>query len=276
LVEIAHPQLSIARQCQLLSIARSSFYYQAQPVCDEELRVMRLIDQQYLETPFYGSRKMSVMLRNQGDVVNRKRVQRLMQQMGLFAVYPQPKTSQPHPEHRIYPYLLRGVTVTEANQVWCTDITYLPMAKGHFYLVALMDWFSRKVLSWRISNSLEVDFCIEALEESLSIYQAPTIFNSDQGAQFTANAFTDCLKASGVQVSMDGRGRYHDNIFIERLWRSLKYELIYIKAFENGQELRQEVEHWFDWYNQVRPHQRLSYSTPNQVYYDSLKKNGIN
>jgi putative transposase len=183
LVEIAHPQLSIARQCQLLSIARSSFYYQAQPVCDEELRIMRLIDQQYLETPFYGSRKMSVMLRNQGDLVNRKRVQRLMQQMGLVAIYPQPKTSQPHPQHRIYPYLLRGVAVTEANQVWCTDITYLPMAKGHFYLVALMDWFSRKVLSWRISNSLEVDFCLEALEEGLSTYKAPTIFNSDQGAQ---------------------------------------------------------------------------------------------
>jgi putative transposase len=191
LVEIAHPQLSIARQCQLLSIARSSFYYQAQAVCDEELRVMRLIDQQYLETPFYGSRKMSVMLRNQGYLVNRKRVQRLMQQMGLVAIYPQPKTSQPHPQHRIYPYLLRGVAVTGANQVWCTDITYLPMAKGHFYLVALMDWFSRKVLSWRISNSLDVDFCIEALAESLSTYSAPTIFNSDQGAQFTANAFTD-------------------------------------------------------------------------------------
>lgn len=236
---------------------------------------MRLIDQQYLETPFYGSRKMSVMLRNQGYIVNRKRVQRLMQQMGLLAIYPQPKTSQPHPQHRIYPYLLRGVAVTEANQVWCTDITYLPMAQGHFYLVALMDWFSRKVLSWRISNSLDVDFCIDALEESLSTYLAPTVFNSDQGAQFTANTFTDCLKASGVQISMDGRGRYHDNIFIERLWRSLKYELIYIKAFENGQELRQEVEQWFNWYNQVRPHQRLNYSTPNQVYYDSLKKNDV-
>jgi putative transposase len=275
LVEITHPELSIARQCQLLSVARSSFYYQAQPVSEEELSVMRLIDQQFMETPFYGSRKMSVILRNQGYVVNRKRVQRLMQQMGLVAIYPQPNTSKPHPEHRIYPYLLRGVAVTGANQVWCTDITYLPMSKGHFYLVALMGWFSRKVLSWRISNSLDVDFCIDALEESLSNYKAPGIFNSDQGAQFTANAFTGCLKTAGVQISMDGRGRCHDNIFIEWLWRSLKYELIYIKAFENGQELTKEVRQWFNWYNQTRSHQGLSYSSLNQVYCDSLKKNGL-
>lgn len=234
--------------------------------------MMRLIDQQYLETPFYGSRKMSVFLRTQGYRVNRKRVQRLMREMGLFAIYPKPNLSKPHPEHRVYPYLLRGLAITQANQVWCTDITYLPVCRGHFYLVAVMDWYSRHVLSWRISNTLEVHFCLEALEEALSNYSPPVIFNTDQGAQFTANAFTNCLKASGVQISMDGRGRCHDNIFIERLWRSLKYELIYLKAFEDGQHLMQEVKQWFRWYNQVRPHQGLNYQTPNQVYCDNLKK----
>jgi putative transposase len=263
--------LSIADQCELLSIARSSFYYQALPPSVEELAMMRLLDEQYLETPFYGSRKMTVFLQSRGYPVGRKRVQRLMREMGLFAIYPKPNTSKAHPAHQIYPYLLRGLSITTANQVWCTDITYIPGVKGHFYLVAVMDWYSRKVLSWRISNTLEVEFCVEALSEALSSYPKPEIFNSDQGAQFTALAFTNCLKAAQVNISMDGRGRCHDNIFIERLWRSLKYELIYLKSFENGQHLNQEVKHWFQWYNQVRPHQGLEYKTPNQVYCDNLK-----
>lgn len=254
------------KQCELLQIARSSFYYQALPPTDEELQMMRLLDEQYLETPFYGSRKMTLVLRSHGYVINRKRVQRLMRQMGLFAIYPKPNTSKAHPAHRVYPYLLRDLAITSANQVWCSDITYLPAAKGHFYLIAIMDWYSRKVLAWRISNTMDVDFCIEALSEALSSYSAPEIFNTDQGAQFTANAFTDCLKRANVKISMDGRGRCHDNIFIERLWRSLKYELIYLKSFENGVQLRQEVKQWFEWYNQVRPHQGLGYKTPNEVY----------
>jgi putative transposase len=208
---------------------------------DEEFALLRLLDEQYLQTPFYGSRRMTVHLQQRGYSVNRKRVQRLMRQMGLQAIYPKPRLSQSHPEHQVYPYLLRGVEVAGVNHVWSTDITYLPVLKGHFYLVAIMDWFSRKVLSWQISNTMDVQFCIEALEDALRGYHQPMIFNSDQGAQFTANAFTDCLKRSQVQISMDGRGRCHDNIFIERLWRSLKWALIYLKAFDSSQHLSQEV-----------------------------------
>jgi len=263
-----HPDVSVVRQCQLLAIARSSFYYEPQAPSDEELTLLRLIDQQYLETPFYGSRRMTVVLRQQGYEVNRKRVQRLMRQLGIEAIYPKPRLSQAHPEHQVYPYLLRDLAITGANQVWCTDITYLPVLKGHFYLVAMMDWFSRKVLSWRISNTLEVTFCVEALQEAITHYGSPDIFNSDQGSQFTSTAFTGCLKAVGAQISMDGRGRCYDNIFIERLWRSFKYELIYLMAFEDGIHLNKEVRKWFDWYNQKRPHQALNYRTPEVVYWD--------
>ena len=265
-----HCELSIVRQCELLGIARSSFYYQPQAPTEEELKLLRLIDQQYLETPFYGSRRMTVVLRQQGYEVNRKRVQRLMRQLDIEAIYPKPRLSQAHPGHQVYPYLLRGLAINTANQVWCTDITYLPVLKGHFYLVAMMDWYSRKVLSWRISNTLEVRFCIEALQEAITQYGSPEIFNSDQGSQFTANAFTGCLKTSGVQISMDGRGRFYDNIFIERLWRSLKYELIYLMAFEDGIHLNKEVRKWFNWYNQERPHQALNYRTPELVYWERL------
>lgn len=258
--------MSLTRQCQLLGINRSSYYYQAQVPSVEELELLRLLDQQYLEAPFYGSRKMTHWLRQQGYCVNRKHVQRLMRQLGLEAIYPKPKLSVPHPEHRVYPYLLRGVSITHVNQVWSTDITYLPVLQGHFYLVAIMDWYSRKVLSWQISNSLDVYFCLEALQAALATYGRPEIFNSDQGSQFTALAFTEVLKAAQVQISMDGRGRCHDNIFIERLWRSLKYELIYLKVFENGIHLKQEVNEWFEWYNERRLHQSLDYKTPNQVY----------
>jgi putative transposase len=254
------------RQCQLLGISRSSLYYQPVSPSDETLTLLRLIDQQYLATPFYGSRRITAQLARQGYSINRKRVQRLMRQLGLQAVYPKPKLSIRHPEHKIYPYLLRGVDIVSVNQVWSTDITYLPVLRGHFYLVAVMDWFSRKVLSWRISNTMDVGFCIEALEEALASYVKPQIFNSDQGAQFTANAFTDCLKQADVQISMDGRGRCHDNIFIERLWRSLKWELIYLKAFDDGNHLSQEVSTWFHWYNRQRLHQSLNYKTPDEIY----------
>jgi len=263
-----HGELSIVRQCQLLGLARSSFYYQPQAPSDEELTLLRLLDQQYLETPFYGSRRMTVSLRQQGYVVNRKRVQRLMRQLGIEALYPKPRLSQAHPEHQVYPYLLRDLAVTQSNQVWCTDITYLPVLKGHFYLVAMMDWYSRKVLSWQISNTLEVTFCLAALQEAMTCYGTPEIFNSDQGSQFTSNSFTTCLKGAGVQISMDGRGRCFDNIFIERLWRSLKYELIYLMAFEDGIHLNKEVRKWFEWYNRKRPHQALDYRTPEVVYWE--------
>jgi putative transposase len=232
------------------------------------LTLLRLLDQQYLETPFYGSRRMTVILRQQGYEVNRKRVQRLMRQLGIEALYPKPRLSQAHPEHQVYPYLLRELAVTQSNQVWCTDITYLPVLKGHFYLVAMMDWYSRKVLSWRISNTLDVSFCIEALQEAIANYGTPEIFNSDQGSQFTSIGFTACLKGVGVKISMDGRGRCFDNIFIERLWRSFKYELIYLMAFEDGIHLNKEVRRWFEWYNQKRPHQALNYRTPEVVYWE--------
>jgi putative transposase len=263
-----HRELSVVRQCQLLGLARSSFYYQPQAPSDEALTLLRLLDQQYLETPFYGSRRMTVILRQQGYLVNRKRVQRLMRQLGIEALYPKPRLSQAHPEHQVYPYLLRDLDVTQPNQVWCTDITYLPVLKGHFYLVAMMDWYSRKVLSWQISNTLEVTFCVVALQEAIAHYGTPEIFNSDQGSQFTSNSFTACLKGAGVQISMDGRGRCYDNIFIERLWRSLKYELIYLMAFADGIHLNQEVRKWFEWYNQKRPHQALDYRTPEVVYWE--------
>lgn len=257
------------RQCQLLGISRSSLYYQPVGPLDEELTLLRLIDQMYLEMPFYGSRRMTAQLQRLGYRINRKRVQRLMRQLGLQAVYPKPKLSMRHPEHKIYPYLLRGVDIVSVNQVWSTDITYLPVLRGHFYLVAVMDWYSRKVLSWRIANTMDVAFCLDALEEALSNYAKPTIFNSDQAAQFTANAFTNCLQQADVQISMDGRGRCHDNIFIERLWRSVKWELIYLKAFENGNHLSQEVTTWFHWYNRQRLHQSLNYRTPDEVYAES-------
>lgn len=259
----------MAHQCELLGVSRSSLYYEPVAPSKEELEICRLLDQQYLETPFYGSRRMTVWLQKQGFNVNRKRVQRLMRQLGLEALYPKPKLSQKHPDHEVYPYLLRGVNVTKADQVWSTDITYLPVLQGHYYLIAIMDWYSRKVLSWQVSNTLEVEFCVEALEAALLNYGNPEIFNSDQGSQFTARAFTECLKAAQVKISMDGRGRYLDNIFIERLWRSLKYELIYLMAFENGKHLRQEMKKWFDWYNEERSHQSLNYETPNEVYRNS-------
>jgi putative transposase len=231
---------------------------------------MKLIDQQYLDRPFYGSRRMTAWLRNQGYSVNRKRVRRLMEIMGLRAIYRRPRTSQPAPGHQVYPYLLRDVAITQPNQVWTADITYILMARGFLYLVAIMDWYSRYVLSWRLSNTLEVDFCIEALEEALRNAQ-PEIFNTDQGAQFTSQAFTGLLEQHGVRLSMDGKGRYTDNLFIERLWRSLKYEEVYLKAYAGGKEARAGIGGYFDFYNLERPHQALGYQTPAEVFISRKK-----
>jgi putative transposase len=272
MVKPDYPELSIQSQCQLLGISRSSYYYQPQDISDEELRLLKLLDEQYLKTPFYGSRKMTVYLRLLGYEVNRKRVIRLMHQLGLQTIYSKKRTTIPNPDHKTYPYLLRGLDIIHSNQVWCTDITYLPMRKGHFYLVVIMDWYSRKVLSWRISNTMEVDFCLEALSEALLTYEKPEIFNSDQGSQFTANEFTKCLKEAKVKISMDGRGRCYDNIFIERLWRSIKYELIYLCEFDDGKHLKKEVKKWIEWYNTERFHQALDYQTPDTVYWQGLNK----
>jgi putative transposase len=260
-------RLSIAHQCRLLSVQRSSFYYKAKPVKAEDLELMRLIDEQYLKTPTWGSRSMRNHLRRLGYKINRKRVQRLMRLMGLEAIYPRPKTSRPHPEHKIYPYLLGKLGIERPNQVWAADITYIPMSRGFMYLVAVMDWHSRKVLSWRVSNTLDADFCVEALQEAISRYGTPEIFNTDQGAQFTSKAFTHVLKDNGIQISMDGRRRVQDNIFIERLWWTLKYHYLYLRAFDSGSELRKGLQEWFAFYNRDRFHQALDNRTPDEVYY---------
>lgn len=246
-IQQAH-RLSKSRRCELLDVARSTAYYRALPVSDEDLELMRLIDAIHLEFPFLGSRRIRDELEEQGHRVNRKRVQRLMRQMGLQALYPKRRTSQPGPGHKVYPYRLRNLTVERANQVWATDLCYIPMAKGFMYLVVIMDWHTRKVLSWRVSNSLEPDFCIDALEEALARYGAPEIFNSE-GAQFTSQAFTDVLKAHDVAISMDGKGRWLDNVFVERLWRSVKYEDIYLRAYETPAELRAGLARYFKFYN---------------------------
>ena len=264
-MEPTHPELSIERQCDLVGLARSSYYYQPAPANAADLHLMRLLDEQYLRTPFYGSRRMTVWLQQQGYEVNRKRVQRLMRWMGLVGIAPGPGTSQPHSAHPVYPYLLRDVVVERPNQVWCSDITYVPMPVGFMYLVVVMDWFSRYVLAWELSNSLEVGFCLVALERALTRRQ-PEIFNSDQGGQFTSPAFTGRLEQAQVRISMDGRGRTFDNIFVERLWRTVKYEDIYLKAYPTVPELYQGLRGYFEFYNQARPHQGLNYQTPAAVY----------
>ena len=231
---------------------------------------MRLIDEQYLKTPFYGSRKMCTFLRNLGYCINRKRVRRLMRQMGLEAIYPRPRTSQPGEGHKVYPYLLKELAIERPNQVWATDITYIPMARGFMYLIAIMDWHSRRVLAWRVSNTMDADFCVDALEEALDRYGAPEIFNSDQGSQFTSDAFTGVLKENSIKISMDGKGCYRDNIFVERLWRSVKYECVYLKAFDSAAQLKQELKSYFQLYNSERPHQGLDYNTPDQMYFKQV------
>jgi len=265
-VEPGHPEISLRRQCALLGVNRSGLYYQPAGEGAENLRLMRLIDEEYTQRPFYGSRRMAVWLRERGYAVNRKRVARLMEVMEIEAVYPKPKLSRPGEEHKIYPYLLEGVEVTRVNQVWSTDITYIRMAEGFLYLVAVMDWFSRFVLSWALSLTLEVGFCLEALKRALERGRRPEIFNSDQGSQFTTEKFTGELEAHGIAVSMDGRGRCLDNIFIERLWRSLKYEEVYLKDYRLVPEARAGIGNWFRFYNHERPHQALGYRTPAGLY----------
>jgi putative transposase len=266
MIEPEHPRLSVVRQCQLVSISRSGFYYRPGGETPLNLTLMRLIDEQFLETPWYGSRQMARHLRREGYTVGRKRVRRLMAMMGLEPIYQRPRTTIPHPGHRIYPYLLREMVVDRPNQVWCADITYIPMRRGFLYLVAVMDWSTRKVLSWRVSNTMDVEFCIEALEEALARFGRPDIFNSDQGSQFTSPRYTGVLQAAGVRISMDGRGRWMDNVFIERLWRSLKYECIYLHAFETGTDLRAGLTSWIGYYNARRPHSTLAGRTPDEAY----------
>ena len=268
MVDPSHARLSIVRQCGLMSVARSSYYYEGRGESPLNLGLMRLIDEQFLETPFYGSRQMRRWLRRQGYTVSRKRVRRLMRLLGLQAIFQRPRTSQPHPAHRIYPYLLRDLPITRPNHVWCADLTYIPLQRGFLYLVAVMDWASRKVLSWRLSNTLEASFCVEALEEALERYGPPEIFNTDQGSQFTGIDFTDVLKQAGIRISMDGKGRWMDNIFIERLWRSLKYEQVYLSEYLNGSEARAGIGWWIDFYNERRPHSSLNDQTPNEAYTD--------
>lgn len=260
--------LSLRRQCELLGLNRSAWYYQPASESTENLQLMRLIDEQYTRTPFYGWPRMSAYLREHcGLPVNHKRVQRLMQVMGLQAIYPKPRTTLVAPEQRIYPYLLRNLTVEQADQVWSADITYIPMTQGFMYLVAILDWFSRYVVTWQLSNTLDGRFCLEALETALQHGQ-PGIFNTDQGVQFTATAFTDRLERAGVRVSMDGRGRALDNIFVERLWRTVKYEHVYLLAYASVPDLEAGLQTYFHFYNHERLHQSLGYHTPASVYLD--------
>ena len=266
MVDRQRPLLSVVRQCKLLDISRSGLYYQSAGVSDEDLNLMKLIDRQYMATPFYGARKIAAWLKSERHSVNRKHVRRLMQLMGLRAIYRRPRTSKPAPGNKIYPYLLNGMEITRPNQVWCADVTYIPMAHGFLYLVVIMDWYSRYVLSWRLSNTLDADFCVEALEEVL-LKGRPDIFNTDQGTQFTGKAFTGLLEQHEIRISMDGRGSYRDNLFIERLWRTVKYEEVYLKAYQDGKAARIGIGDYFRFYNTQRPHQSLGYKTPAEEYF---------
>jgi len=256
----------LSRQCRLLSISRSSFYHEPKGESPATLALMRRIDELFMKYPFYGSRQMARQLRREGVRAGRHRVRRLMRLMGLAAIYQAPRTSAPHPAHRIYPYLLKGLAIERPNRAWCADITYIPVQRGFLYLVAIMDWATRHVLSWRLSNTMEARFCVEALNEALSRYGKPEIFNTDQGSQFTSADFTNVLKDAGVTISMDGRGRCMDNIFIERLWRSLKYEAVYLHELTDGFKAERVISEWIDFYNTERPHSSLAGQTPAEAY----------
>jgi len=263
-------ELPLSRQSELLELSRSSLYYRAVAVSERDLQMMRIIDEVHLQYPFYGSRNIRDELRDRGYKVGRGHVSTLMKKMGIEALYRKPRLSKPHPGHQIYPYLLRGVEIIRANHVWAADITYLPMTKGFCYLVAIMDWASRRVLAWRLSNTLDVSFCTEALEEAIMRHGIPEIFNSDQGSQFTSEAFTGILNTHGISISMDGRGRWMDNVFVERLWRSVKYEDVYLKAYESIAETRLGLREYFEFYNSRRRHQSLDRRTPDDVYWSTL------
>jgi len=254
---------------------RSTYYYTPKGESAFNLQLMRLLDEQFMETPFFGSRQMKRHMVNLGYIVGRRRIRRLMRKMGLSAVYQKPRTTIPHPEHRIYPYLLRGLRIDRANQVWCTDITYIPMKRGFLYLVAIMDWHSRAVLSWRLSNTMDTDFCVAALEDAINRYGVPEIFNTDQGSQFTSYDFTRSLKEAGIRISMDGKGRWMDNVMIERLWRSLKYECVYLRELETGSQARNELAKWFRFYNWQRPHSTFDGKRPMEIYLGSPIPGGL-
>ena len=262
--------LSIKRQAELLEISRSTAYYESRPTSPEDLWLMRRIDELHLNYPFAGSRMLRDLLWQQGFEVGRRHIKTLMRKMGIEAIYRKPNTSKPAPGHKIYPYLLRDMDVTQPNQVWAMDITYIPMARGFIYLAAVVDWFSRRVLAWRLSISLDTSFCIEAVEEALSKNEKPKIFNTDQGSQFTSNVFVGMLEKNGIKVSMDGKGRWRDNVFVERLWRSIKYEEVYLYAYETVKDARTSIGKYLEFYNSIRPHSSLNALTPDQVYFNRL------
>lgn len=263
-----HP-LPRTRRCELLDIPRSSSYYQPMPISETDQALMKLIDRIHIAQPFRGSRRIVDALADLDHMENRKRVRRLMKQMGIQAIHPGPKTTQSHPEHKIYPYLLKNLSIDRANQVWASDITYIPMEKGFVYLTVIMDWYSRKVLSWRLSNSMDSSFCVDALEEAIHRYGKPDIFNTDQGSQYTSEAFTQVLKDNHICISMDGKGAWRDNVFVERLWCSVKYEEVYLNAYESMTDAKRSLKKYFEFYNQNRKHQTLK-ATPDQVYYESI------
>ena len=274
MISPANSNLSIVRQCQLLKVSRSRWYYTPRQESPFNLNLMRAIDEQFLATPYYGSRQMMRQLRRSGYLVSRKRVRRLMRIMGLQAIYQAPKTSLPHPQHKVYPYLLKDLDINRPNQVWCSDITYIPIKRGFLYLVAIMDWYSRKVLSWLLSNTMDTEFWVHALKEAIALYGIPDIFNTDQGSQYTSLSFTNVLKDHGIKISMDGRDRWMDNVFIERLWRSLKYECVYLNNFENGKQAKTFIGNWISHYNGHRPHSTFDGLTPHEVYLNIQNLNG--
>jgi putative transposase len=263
-------KLPIVKQCKIVALAPSTFYYKAEPVSEADLKVMFRIDQLHLEMPFAGARMLRDKLREEGLHIGRKHVTTLMRRMGLEALYRKPNLSKRHPEHKIYPYLLRGLSIERANHVWCTDISYIPMRHGFMYLFAVMDWATRRILAWRLSNTLTTDFCVEGLEEAIARYGIPEIFNTDQGSQFTDKDFTDVLKEHGIEISMDGRGRWRDNVFIERFWRSIKYEEIYLRAYADGREAKDGIGAYITLYNGSRPHSSLEGKTPDSAYFQQL------
>lgn len=271
MVDRNHP-LPVSRQCVLLELPRSTFYHVAKPVCDEDLDLMARIDRCHLKHPFYGSRRIRDWLEDEGYRVNRKRVRHLMRTMGLVALYPKRNLSRANQAHKVYPYLLRNQVIDRPNQAWATDITYIPMARGFVYLVAIMDWYSRRVLAWRVSNTMDTHFCIDALEEAIEHHGVPEIFNTDQGSQFTSEEFTGVLKRHGIRISMDGKGRWVDNVFVERLWRSVKYEEVYLKAYDSIVHARDSLASYFAFYNSERRHQSLDRRTPDSVYYQQAAK----
>jgi putative transposase len=275
MIDSENQKLSVVRQCKLLNVNRSGYYYSPALETDYNMFLMKMIDQEYLKYPFYGSRQMKCHLNRIGYHVSRHRVRRLMRKRGIMAIYQKPKTTNKDITHKIYPYLLRGLLINRANQVWCSDITYIPLKKGFLYLVAIKDWYSRAVLSWRLSNTMDTSFCISALEEALDKYGKPEIFNTDQGSQFTGIDFTEILKQNNIKISMDGKGRWMDNVFIERLWKSLKYECVYLQEFDHSHQARDAINEWINFYNYTRPHSVFDGKTPNEVYTGKLQPDNL-